>query len=95
MQRTDLEFNIIHFLDLPNGSATQNIGTKRIRPCLKAYSMASAKSRSVLVLRKPMLWLTPLQSKGFDRPSLVGTLIKDADKYGLSDRENSWTAAIM
>jgi hypothetical protein len=36
-----------------------------------------------------------LQSKGLDRPSLVGTLIKDADKYGLSDRENSWVAAIM
>ncbi|KAN0132228.1 Cytochrome P450 [Lactarius tabidus] len=35
------------------------------------------------------------QSKGLDRPSLVGTLIKDADKYGLSDRENSWVAAIM
>jgi hypothetical protein len=35
------------------------------------------------------------QSKGLDRPSLVGTLIKDADKYGLSARENSWVAAIM
>ncbi|KAH9035788.1 cytochrome P450 [Lactarius pseudohatsudake] len=34
-------------------------------------------------------------SKGIDRPSLVGTLIKDAEKYGLSDRENSWVAAIM
>ncbi|KAI9435067.1 cytochrome P450 [Lactarius indigo] len=30
-----------------------------------------------------------------DRPSLVGNLIKDAEKYGLSDRENSWVAAIM
>ncbi|KAH9049792.1 cytochrome P450 [Lactarius deliciosus] len=34
-------------------------------------------------------------SRGIDRPSLVGTLIKDAEKYGLSDRENSWIAAIM
>ncbi|KAH9058060.1 cytochrome P450 [Lactarius vividus] len=34
-------------------------------------------------------------SKGIDRPSLVRTLIKDAERYGLSDRENSWVAAIM
>ncbi|KAH9020060.1 cytochrome P450 [Lactarius hengduanensis] len=34
-------------------------------------------------------------SKGIDRPSLVRTLIKDAEKYGLSGRENSWVAAIM
>ncbi|KAH8982107.1 cytochrome P450 [Lactarius akahatsu] len=34
-------------------------------------------------------------SKGIDRPSLVGTLINDAEKYGLSDRENSWVAANM
>ncbi|KAI9435069.1 cytochrome P450 [Lactarius indigo] len=34
-------------------------------------------------------------SKGIDRPSLVGTLIKGAEKYGLSDRENSWIAAVM
>lgn len=33
--------------------------------------------------------------KGIDRPSLVGTLIKDADKYGLSPHENSWLAATM
>ncbi|KAH9965224.1 cytochrome P450 [Russula dissimulans] len=33
--------------------------------------------------------------KGIDRPSIVGTLIKDADKYGLSSRENSWLAATM
>jgi hypothetical protein len=57
--------------------------------------MGSAKSWSVLVLEKPTPWLTLLQSKGIDRPSLVGTLIKDAEKYGLSDRENSWVAAIM
>jgi hypothetical protein len=35
------------------------------------------------------------QIKGIDRPSIVGTLIKDADKYGLSPRENSWLAATM
>ncbi|KAI9435080.1 cytochrome P450 [Lactarius indigo] len=34
-------------------------------------------------------------SKGIDRPSLVATLIKDTDKYGLSDRENAWIGAIM
>ncbi|KAI0300590.1 cytochrome P450 [Multifurca ochricompacta] len=34
-------------------------------------------------------------SKGIDRPSLVATLIKDADRYGLSPRENSWLAATM
>ncbi|KAH8990403.1 cytochrome P450 [Lactarius hatsudake] len=34
-------------------------------------------------------------SRGIDRPSLVGTLINDAEKYELSDRENSWVAAIM
>ncbi|KAH8990412.1 cytochrome P450 [Lactarius hatsudake] len=34
-------------------------------------------------------------SKGIDRPSLAGTLIKDAEKYGLSDRESSWVAALM
>ncbi|KAH9049791.1 cytochrome P450 [Lactarius deliciosus] len=34
-------------------------------------------------------------SRGIDHPSLAGTLIKDADKYGLSDRENSWVAATM
>ncbi|KAH9035792.1 cytochrome P450 [Lactarius pseudohatsudake] len=34
-------------------------------------------------------------SRGIDRPSLVGSLIKDADKYGLSDRESSWVAATM
>ncbi|KAH9168381.1 cytochrome P450 [Lactarius sanguifluus] len=34
-------------------------------------------------------------SRGIDHPSLVGTLINDAEKYGLSDRENSWVAAIM
>jgi hypothetical protein len=93
--KADLEFNSLHVLDLRNGSATQSIGTRKIRQCLKAYSMASAKSRSVLFLRNATLWLTLLQSKGIDRPSLVGTLIKDADKYGLSDRENSWLAAIM
>ncbi|KAH9058062.1 cytochrome P450 [Lactarius vividus] len=30
------------------------------------------------------------QKLGVDRPSLVRTLINDAEKYGLSDRENSW-----
>jgi hypothetical protein len=34
------------------------------------------------------------QSKGIDRPSLVGTLIKDADRYRLSDRESAWVAAM-
>ncbi|KAH9035789.1 cytochrome P450 [Lactarius pseudohatsudake] len=34
-------------------------------------------------------------SKGIDRPSLVGTLINDAEKHGLSDRESSWVAAMM
>ncbi|KAH9035787.1 cytochrome P450 [Lactarius pseudohatsudake] len=34
-------------------------------------------------------------SRGIDRSSLVGSLIKDADKYGLSDRENSWVAGTM
>ncbi|KAH9049790.1 cytochrome P450 [Lactarius deliciosus] len=34
-------------------------------------------------------------SRGIDRPSFVGTLIKDVDKYRLSDRENSWVAATM
>ncbi|KAH9975378.1 cytochrome P450 [Lactifluus volemus] len=34
-------------------------------------------------------------SKGIYSPSLVGTLIKDADRYGLSLRENAWLAGIM
>jgi hypothetical protein len=54
-----------------------------------------AKSRSVLILRKQALFLRLLQSKGIDRPSIVGTLIKDAEKNGLFERENSWVAAIM
>ena len=57
--------------------------------------MASEKSGSVLFLGNLTLRLTLLQSKGMDRPSFMGTLIKNADKYGLSDRENSWIAAIM
>ena len=44
---------------------------------------------------KPTLRLTLLQSKGMDRPSFMGTLIKNADKYGLSDRENAWLAGLM
>jgi hypothetical protein len=44
---------------------------------------------------KLTLRLTLLQSKGMDRPSFVGTLINDAERYGLSDRENSWLAAMM
>ena len=35
------------------------------------------------------------QSKGIDCPSLAGSLIKDADKYGLSPLENSWLAATL
>ena len=41
------------------------------------------------------LRLTLLQSKGMDRPSIAGTLIKDADRYGLSDQENAWVAAAL
>ncbi|KAI9442010.1 hypothetical protein BJY52DRAFT_473108 [Lactarius psammicola] len=48
---------------------------------------------SILFLRKQTLWLTLLQSKGIDRPGL-GTLIKDAQNYGLFDWENSCVAAI-
>ncbi|KAN0132230.1 Cytochrome P450 [Lactarius tabidus] len=33
-------------------------------------------------------------SKDIDRPSLVGTLIKDASRYTLSDRESAWVAAM-
>ena len=57
--------------------------------------MASEKSGSVLFLGNLTLPLTLLQSKGMDRPSFVGTLIKDADKYGLSDRENAWLAGLL
>jgi hypothetical protein len=39
-------------------------------------------------------WLTSRQSKSIDRPSLVGTLIKDASRYTLSDRESAWVAAM-
>jgi cytochrome P450 len=35
------------------------------------------------------------QSKGIARPCLAGTLIKDEEKYGLSDRENFWLAAMI
>ncbi|KAI9447316.1 hypothetical protein BJY52DRAFT_1193420 [Lactarius psammicola] len=48
---------------------------------------------SILFLRKQTLWLTLLQSEGIDRPGL-GTLIKDAENYGLFDWENSCVAAI-
>ncbi|KAI9439111.1 cytochrome P450 [Lactarius indigo] len=33
-------------------------------------------------------------SKGIDRPSLVRTWIKDADRYGLSERETAWLAGM-
>ena len=94
-QRDQLRIQFLHLLDLRNGSATQNIGMRKIRPCSKVYSIASAKSRSVLFLGNLTLPLTLLQSKGMDRPSFAGTLIKDADKYGLSDRENAWLAAMV
>ncbi|KAH9015899.1 cytochrome P450 [Lactarius hengduanensis] len=32
--------------------------------------------------------------KGIDSPSLVGTWIKDADRYGLSEREGAWLAGM-
>ncbi|KAI9439108.1 cytochrome P450 [Lactarius indigo] len=32
--------------------------------------------------------------KGIDRPGLVGTWIKDADRYGLSERETAWLAGM-
>jgi hypothetical protein len=36
-----------------------------------------------------------VQAKGDDRPSLSGTLIREADRHQLSMRENSWLAGTM
>jgi hypothetical protein len=56
----------------------------------------SVNEKLVCLLSQPdEALLTLVQSKGIDRPSLVGSLIKDADRYGLSSRENSWLAATM
>ncbi len=35
------------------------------------------------------------QAKGDVRPSLCATLIRDADRHQLSNRENSWLAGAM
>ncbi|KAH8982108.1 cytochrome P450 [Lactarius akahatsu] len=75
--RTDLEFKCLHVPDLPNGSETQSIGTRKI-PLETLFGSVRDKL-----------------SEGIDRPSLVGTLMEDAEKYGLSDREYSWVAAMM
>jgi hypothetical protein len=83
-QQTELE--VVNYPDLPNRSVTQSIGTRKTRLCSRSWSVFSVYCEALLTL---------VQIKGMDRPSLVGTLIKDADRYGLSPRENSWVAAIM
>jgi len=87
----------INGLDLPNGSVTRSIGTRETRRCLRVCSIELTRSWSVTFIISLQVLLTriPSQLKGIDRPSLVGTWIKDADKYGLSPRENSWLAATM
>ena len=91
-QQTELE--VINCPDLPNGSVMRSIGMRETRLCSRTYTTAWTRSWSVSSVYREAL-LTLVQIKGIDRPSLVGTLIKDADKYGLSPRENSWLAATM
>ncbi len=35
------------------------------------------------------------KAKGDERPSLASTLIQDAGRHDLTDRENSWLAGTM
>lgn len=39
--------------------------------------------------------LNGIQEQGEDRPSLCASLIEDAGRHGLSEKENAWLAGTM
>ena len=47
------------------------------------------------VFRNEMDYRYQSQAKGIDRPSFGATLIKNQDKYHLSEREQAWLVGAM